>query len=133
MMRSLLRLLVLVLPVALGATMSAHHSYSATYDVRSEVTLDGTLAQLVYRNPHAFVHIEAPDAAGVTRRWAVEWAGTAQLSAQGVARDTLRVGDRIVVVGRPSRVSGDYRLLMLRLRRPSDGFSWGTRSDEVVD
>jgi hypothetical protein len=125
--------LLLVTVAALGATVSAHHSYSATYDVRQEVTVDGTLVQFVYRNPHSFVHMQAPDAGGVMRRWAVEWAGTAQLDTQGVTRESLRVGDHIVVVGRPSRVAGDYRLLMITLRRPADGFTWGTRAGEVVD
>jgi hypothetical protein len=55
--------LLLVTVAALGATVSAHHSYSATYDVRQEVTVDGTLVQFVYRNPHSFVHMQAPDAA----------------------------------------------------------------------
>lgn len=132
MMRTLLRLLVLT-ALASGTVTSAHHSYSATYDVRQEVTLDGTLVQFVYRNPHSFVHVQAADANGVPRRWAVEWAGTAQLGTQGVTRESLRVGDRIVVVGRPSRVTGDYRLLMVTLRRPADGFTWGTRAGEVVD
>jgi len=50
-----------------------------------------------------------------------------------VQRDSLKVGDAIVVSGRPSRVAGEYRVLMVRLVRPSDGFSWGSRGGEVVD
>ena len=111
----------------------AHHSYGATYDTSKEVQLKGKLAQFVFRNPHSFVHVQAPDEKGVQQRWAVEWAGTSQLDNAGVKRDTLRVGDDIIVVGRPSRVPGEYRLLMVTLKRPLDGFTWGTRSGEVVD
>jgi hypothetical protein len=50
-----------------------------------------------------------------------------------VSRESLRVGDEIVIVGRPSRVPGEYRLLMVTLKRPLDGFSWGTRGGEIVD
>jgi hypothetical protein len=116
-----------------GSAAYAHHSYAATYDVTNEVTLEGKLVQFVYRNPHSFVHMQAPDKDGVTQRWAVEWAGTAQLAGAGVNRDTLKIGDQVVVVGRPSRVSGEYRALMVRLTRPSDGFTWGGRAGQVVD
>jgi hypothetical protein len=87
----------------------------------------------VYRNPHSFVHIQAPDQSGAMQRWSVEWAGTAQLDNQGVKRESLKVGDAVVIVGRPSRVTGEFRALMVSLKRPSDGFSWGARQGEVVD
>jgi hypothetical protein len=114
-------------------TASAHHSFGATYELSTQLKLDGKIAQFVYRNPHSFVHIEAPDAAGVQQRWAVEWGGTAQLANAGVQRDTLKIGDHVLVTGRPSRVPGEYRLLLVTLTRPSDGFTWGRRANEVVD
>ena len=127
---------VLAVAAALGAMTSpaaAHHSYGATYDTSREVRLDGKLVQFVFRNPHSFVHVQAPDEAGTSQRWAVEWSGTAQLANNGITRDTLKVGDAVVIVGRPSRVAGEYRVLMVNLKRPSDGFSWGTRAGEAVD
>jgi hypothetical protein len=126
-------LLVAALVVGAVAAGYAHHSYGATYDVSKEVRLEGKLVQFVLRNPHSFVHIQAPDDKGVMQRWAVEWSGTAQLGNQGVKQETLRVGDEIVIVGRPSRVQGEYRALMLSLKRPLDGFSWGSRAGEAVD
>ena len=89
--------------------------------------------QFVYRNPHSFVHVQAPDQDGAPQRWAVEWAGTGQLAQAGIQHDTLKVGDQVVIVGRPSRVRGEYRALMVRLTRPSDGFNWGGRAGQVVD
>jgi len=129
------RMLLLAIGAALsaGTVAFAHHSYAATYDVSSEVKLEGKLVQFVLRNPHSFVHIEVPDDKGVVKRWAVEWAGTAQLDTQGVKRESLKVGDAITIVGRPSRVPGEYRALMVSLKRPLDGFSWGGRAGEAVD
>ena len=126
-------LLVIAGVLLAGTAAYAHHSYGATYDVSKEVKLTGKLVQFVYRNPHSFVHVEAPDKEGVSQRWAVEWSGTAQLSNQGVTRESLKVGDEIIIVGRPSRVPGEYRLLMVTLKRPLDGFTWGTRQGEAVD
>lgn len=129
------RLLLFVAGAALiaGTAASAHHSYSATYDVSGEVTLEGKLVQFVYRNPHSFVHLQAPDGKGVQQRWAVEWSGTGQLAEAGVTRDTLKVGDAVTIVGRPSRVPGEYRVLMVSLKRPADGFTWGGRGGFAVD
>jgi DNA/RNA endonuclease YhcR with UshA esterase domain len=131
MMRTALLALTALALAAAGA--SAHHSFGATYEVNKQIRLEGKLVQFVYRNPHSFVHIEAPDESGAMQRWAVEWGGTAQLTDQGVKRDTLKVGDHVIVVGRPSRVPGEYRVLMVQLTRPSDGFTWGRRANEVVD
>src|SRR5215468_8698713 len=110
-------LLVLAAIVLAGSAAYAHHSYGATYDVSKEIKLQGKLVQFVFRNPHAFVHVEAPDQNGTMQRWAVEWSGTTQLGASGVTRDSLRVGDEITIVGRPSRVPGEYRALMVTLKR----------------
>ena len=132
MMRRILLFAVAAIVLS-GVAAYAHHSYAATYDVGKEVKLEGKLIQFVFRNPHSYVTIQAPDTTGAVQRWAVEWAGTSQLSNRGITQETLKVGDAITIVGRPSRVPGEYRLLMVNLTRPSDGFSWGTRSGEVVD
>ena len=131
MMRNVILLLCAF--VLVGSVARAHHSYGATYETKKEIKLEGKLVQFVYRNPHSFVHIQAPDESGTMQRWAVEWSGTAQLANSGVQRDSLKVGDAIVVSARPSRVPGEYRVLMVRLVRPSDGFAWGSRGGEVVD
>ena len=134
MMRRVVSVMLVAAAVLLvGAVSYAHHSYASTYDVRKEVTLQGKLVQFVYRNPHTFVHVQAPDENGEMQRWAVEWGGTTQLDRSGVTRDTLKVGDQVVIVARPSRVQGEYRALMVKLTRPSDGFTWGTRTGEAVD
>jgi Family of unknown function (DUF6152) len=131
----MMRRLLLVVAGALvaGTAASAHHSYAATYDVGKEVKLQGKLVQFVYRNPHSFVHVQANDENGVSQRWAVEWAAGGQLANQGVTRESLKVGDEVVIVGRPSRVPGEYRALMVTLTRPSDGFTWGGRAGQIVE
>src|SRR6186997_1602448 len=116
-MRSMLKTLALALVVAGVTTAYAHHSFGATYDTSKQMKLEGKLVQFVYRNPHSFVHVEAPDAEGNIQRWAVEWGGTAQLAGAGVKRDSLKIGDHVVIVGRPSRVPGEFRMLMVNLTR----------------
>ena len=131
-MRRIILLAIVALMLA-GTVAYAHHSYGATYDTSKEVRLTGKLVQFVFRNPHAFVHVQVADEKGVPQRWAVEWSGTTQLGAAGITHESLRVGDEIVIVGRPSRVPGEFRALMVNLKRPSDGFAWGGREGEKVD
>src|ERR1044072_7037812 len=132
-MRNVFRLLASVFVILVATTVFAHHSFGATYDTSKQMKLEGKLVQFIYRNPHSFVHVEAPDAAGVMQRWAVEWGGTAQLAGAGVKRDSLKIGDHVVIVGRPSRVPGGFRMRMVTLTRRSDGFKWGSNANEVVD
>jgi hypothetical protein len=130
MMRKVL-FFVIAAAVLGGSAAYAHHSYAATYDTSKEIKLEGKLVQFVYRNPHSFVHIEAPDDKGATQRWAIEWSGGGQLANQGVTKESLKVGDQVVIVGRPSRVTGEFRALMVNLKRPADGFTWGGRGQVV--
>jgi len=125
--------LVLIGMFLFAATAYGHHSLSATYDQEREITLEGRLVRFMFRNPHAFVHVEASDEDGNLQRWAVEWGGATQLSGQGITRRTFKVGDEVIVTGNPSRTSTDYRVKMNTLFRTSDGFGWGTRPEEVVD
>ena len=129
------RVLFVVIAASLvaGSAAYAHHSYAATYDVSKEIKLAGKLVQFVYRNPHSFVTIQAPDPEGVQQRWAIEWSGSGQLANAGVTRESLKVGDQVVIIGRPSRVPGEFRALMVSLKRPADGFTWGGRAGQVVE
>src|SRR5437867_3103746 len=117
------RIVLLAVAAALIACTAAyaHHSYASTYDVTKQVNLKGKVVQFVFRNPHSFVHVQAADDSGTQQRWAVEWSGVSQLGGQGLNSQSLKVGDEIVLVARPSRVAGEYRALMVSLKRPSDG------------
>ena len=119
---------VLILAMA-GAFVAAipahaHHSFSATYFDDKVQKVEGNLVQFLYRNPHSFVHVEGPDEQGVVQRWAVEWGAGLQLNQQGVMRDTLRVGDHVIIEGNPGRNPQDHRLRMRSILRPSDGWKW---------
>ncbi|HEX6997814.1 MAG TPA: DUF6152 family protein [Gammaproteobacteria bacterium] len=127
------RLLLAALAVAAVGAAQAHHSFTATYFEDRTITIEGKLLQFMFRNPHSFVHVEAPDEDGNLRRWAVEWGGAGQLSGQGVTSQTLRPGDIVTIEGNPGRDPGDYRLRMLYLRRKSDGFDWGRRPGETFN
>jgi hypothetical protein len=129
------RWLVFTLAAALlsGMTAFAHHSQAAQYDTSKKVSIEGTMVQFQFRNPHSFVQVEAPDETGQVVRWSIEWGGSGQLTGQGVSRTTLKYGDLVTITANPSRTPNDHKLHMLTLQRKSDGFGWGMRAGEVTD
>ena len=126
-------LAVSLLALAVAAPAYAHHSFAATYREKDSVTIEGELVQLDFRNPHSFVHLDVKEKDGTVVRYAVEWGGVGQLGQQGVTRDTLRVGDHVIITGAPGRNPADHRVRMVTLKRPSDGFTWGQAAGQTVD
>jgi uncharacterized protein DUF6152 len=132
-MKNMLLVALTVTLAAAALPVRAHHSFAATYDESKTAKIEGTLVQFLFRNPHSFVHVMAPDENGQMQRWAVEWGGVGQLAGQGVTRETLKTGDVVVITGNLGRNPADHRIRMVTLRRPSDGFGWGGRPGETVD
>ena len=119
--------------ILMSVSAYAHHSLAATYYPDKEVTLDGKIAQILLRNPHSFLQIDAPDQNGVMQRWSLEWRSSGQLGQQGIKRDTLVVGDEVIITMNPSRTADDHRGALKTLHRKSDGFGWGTKPGETID
>jgi hypothetical protein len=129
---SLLKAVCVAALVVVG-TARAHHSFTATYFEDRNITIEGRVLQFQFRNPHSFVHVQAPDENGQMQRWAVEWGGSSQLSNQGLAGATLRPGDVVQITGNPGRDASDHRVRMRYLFRPADGFDWGNDPGETFD
>jgi hypothetical protein len=111
----------------------AHHSLSATYQSDKEIKLEGTIVEILLRNPHSFLQVEAPDESGQMQRWSLEWRSSGQLGQQGIKRDTLKIGDAVTITLNPSRTPADHRGALKTLHRKSDGFGWGTNPGETID
>ncbi len=65
-MRQLL-LIVSAMGALAASTVSAHHSRAA-YDLTKEVTIEGTVAELAWKNPHIFVTVATRGEDGVPYR-----------------------------------------------------------------
>jgi hypothetical protein len=110
-------------PVFMGP-VEAHHSFPATYFVDQKVEIEGTVVQFLFRNPHSFVHVMAPDKDGVMQRWAVEWGAGGALANDNISSDTLKPGDKVKITGSPARNLEDHRLRMSSIERTSDHWKW---------
>lgn len=120
------------LPVVLGILIltaisaRAHHAH-VNYLLDQKVTVDGTLQELKYANPHVVMKIRTADGVVYTAEWqAASWL---QFHAH-VSLTTLRVGDHVVVTGAPSRNPVLHELASLsEVRRPSDGWTYQVVQD----
>ena len=93
-------LVLAALGAALAAPAFAHHS-GAMFDSSKEVTLNGTVKEFQWTNPHSWIQLNVPDAAGKPVEWSIEWGGVSQLYKTGVRANTLKAGDKITIVGHP--------------------------------
>jgi uncharacterized protein DUF6152 len=101
----------------------AHHSFASTYSSET-VTIQGTVVEFLFRNPHSAVLLMTSGPKGETIMWAAEWGTAGQLSRQGIEKDTIQPGDRVTISGNPSRNAADHRMRMAAIARPSDGWKW---------
>jgi hypothetical protein len=124
-MRTTVLTLVSVLILAGPALVSAHHSY-ADFDQDRSVSVEGTIASILFANPHVVMMVKKDDSTVYT----MTWASATQLTRQGVGRDELKTGDRVIVSGSPSR-KGPELSKIRDVRRMSDGWRWRNQDGHV--
>ena len=109
------------LATASWAAVEAHHSLAGMYDQSRRVTIDGTIAQFQFVNPHPFVMVDVQDAGGATQSWKAELDNRWELQEVGVTATTFKAGDRVLITASPGRDRAPL-LYVWRLERPADGF-----------
>jgi hypothetical protein len=84
---------------ALLNPVRAHHGWGS-YDASIVLTLDGTVEKITPDNPHAEFLLKTPD-----KIWQVTLSPPYRMANRGKPVADIKVGDRIVAVGYPSRVT----------------------------
>lgn len=98
----------------------AHHSVTGSYDTSVSISIEGTIREVHFVNPHPYLTVEATRD-GKKQRWKMEMDNRSELIQIKMTATTLKNGDKIAVSGSPSR-DGAPTLYIWRLDRPSDGF-----------
>jgi DNA/RNA endonuclease YhcR with UshA esterase domain len=78
----------------------AHHS-TAPFDLTKEVEVKGTIKEVQWTNPHAWIQVNVPKADGAMVEWSFETEGPNVLTRAGIFRNTLKPGDVVTVKGHP--------------------------------
>jgi hypothetical protein len=102
---------------ALAVPALAHHSF-AMFDQRKVMTLEGTVHEFQWTNPHSFIELDV-GAGSKARRWSIELNSPNNLTRQGWRRTSLKAGEKISVRIAPLR-NGNPGGLFLDLKK-ADG------------
>lgn len=90
------------------APVWAHHSFAAEFDIDRPVTLTGTVTQMEWINPHAWIHIDVKGPDGKITSWMVEGGSPNILLRRGFTKNSLEAGTEIVITGYQAK-SGENR------------------------
>lgn len=112
------RLLFLLVLMFSAGSASAHHAFAADYEAGNEGTIQGTVTEVVYKNPHARYYLEVAAADGSTELWDLETMNLMMLGRMGWKKDTIEVGDEITVTGILGR-DNTKRMSIVTVKLPS--------------
>ena len=96
------KLTVVALGVGLllaAVPVMAHHSFAAEYDSAKAVKMTGTVTQMEWINPHAWIHIDVKKPDGKVEKWMIEAGAPNALLRRGFNKQSLLPGTVITVEG----------------------------------
>jgi hypothetical protein len=114
-----------VFVLAAAVVVSAHHS-SAGIDRTQSKTLNGTVKEFRWANPHCWIDLDAPNDKGTVDTWSIEMTSPTFLLRAGWKASTIKAGDKVSVTVRPMR-DGTPGGLFVSITLP-DGRVLGERS-----
>ena len=81
----------------------AHHSF-AMFDATKNVTLQGTVKEFEWTNPHSWLRVMVnDDKTGKPVMWALELSSPARLTTMGMHSNSVKTGDVVTVTFHPMR------------------------------
>jgi hypothetical protein len=81
----------------------AHHSFSM-FDAQQTITLEGTVKEFEWVNPHAWLRVVVKDKnTGQPAVWVLELSSPSRLVTMGMRSDSVRPGDAVSVTFHPLR------------------------------
>ena len=97
--------LALITTVAFSVSYRAfaHHAFSAEFDAKKPVNLQGKVTKVEWINPHAWIHLEVVQEDGSAIQWMVEGGTPNTLLRAGINKNSLPIGSEIVVRGYQSK------------------------------
>lgn len=127
---STIRLLAMgVSLLAMSMPMMAHHSFAAEYDAKKPVQLKGIITKIDWANPHVYFYLDVEGENGAVTNWALEMGPPNGLQRAGWTRNTMKVGDEVVVDGSLAK-DGSHQANARSVTLASTGQKLGGASSE---
>jgi len=95
--------MLLAAAATLGATAAAHHAFGKEFDEKKPIALAGVVTRIEWENPHVYFYVDVKQLDGTVVNWACETRGPNGLIHQGWKRDSMKIGDQVVVKGFQAR------------------------------
>ena len=144
MKRSRLIHLAIVLGLYAASSAHAHHSHPYFYDQCRRITIEGSVENVRWMDPHTLIVLRLDDGSSHT----IDWNGLSGLTNNGIvgpAKAALVSGARIAVTGNPIRTSAEIRKYFpdytyevnpnivdpTLIRRVDDSWSWERTPDRM--
>jgi hypothetical protein len=93
---------LIALLALLPCAAQAHHSF-AIYDSAHQVTIEGTVKDFQWTNPHVWIHVMVKNDKGAEEEWNVECTSVNFLTRRGWSRQTFKPGDKVSITLSPLR------------------------------
>ena len=97
------------------AAAPAHHS-RANYDMTKEIVVEGTVADLAWKNPHISMTIERQDSGVEQSRLEIELTSVSEAMALGLPKEAIAPGAHVVVRAHPGRSGPGAKAVGLDVR-----------------
>lgn len=96
---AMIALAAVALVIASTVPIYAHHAFGAEFDPNRPLVLKGPVVRVEWVNPHTWIHLEVTTDSGDKEVWMVEGGTPNSLLRRGLKRDTIKIGQIIVVDG----------------------------------
>ena len=88
----------------------AHHSFTM-FDQSKKLTLQGTVKEFLWTNPHVFIQLLVKNDQGTEDEWSIEMTSPEHLARAGWRPGTLKPGEKVTIVIHPlhsNQKGGEY-------------------------
>jgi len=98
-----------------------NHPFSGEFDAQAPVTLNGTVTELHWSDPHVVLQVDAKENGGEVKNWRVEMGTLAEMENHGWTETTLKQGERITIQGNRAKSKSQPNFASARVIETAGG------------